>query len=78
MKRSIVQDITLRDKIGISVDMDQLEMLSDKVAYLLENQGEYKEVIEEVVESHLFYPQRSGEAGGRYIINQLAKRRGVA
>ena len=73
-----VTDITLRDKVGISVDMDQLATLCAKVAYLLENQDEYKEAIEEVVEDHLFYPMRSGEAGGRYIIGQLEKRRGVA
>ena len=68
-----VTDITLRDKIGVSIDMDQLATLEDKVAYLLENQAEYKVAIEEVVENHLFYPRRSGEAGGRYIINQLEK-----
>ena len=73
-----VKDITLRDVIGISVDMDQLETLGDKVDYLLANKDEYKEVIADVVENHLFYPRRSGEAGGRYIINQLEKRRGVA
>ena len=69
-----VTDITLRDKIGISVDTGELETLDSKVAYLLENQDEYKEAIEEVVKSHLFYPCRSGEAGGRYIINQLEKK----
>ena len=45
-----------------------------KVAYLLENKDEYKEKIQEVVENHSYYPHRSGEAGGRYIINQLEKR----
>lgn len=70
-----VTDITLRDKVGISVDVDQLGTLGEKVAYLLENKDEYKEKIQEVVENHLFYPGRSGEAGGRYIINQLEKKR---
>jgi YidC/Oxa1 family membrane protein insertase len=70
-----VTDITLRDKVGISVDIDQLEMLGKKIASLLANKDEYKERIQEVVENHLFYPRRSGEAGGRYIINQLEKRR---
>ena len=48
-------------------------MIGEKAAYLLENQDEYKEAIEEVVESHLFYPKHSGEAGERYIIDQLVK-----
>jgi len=64
--------------VGVSVDMDQLGTLGEKIAFLLENQDEYRDAIEEVVESYLFYPRRSGEAGGRYIINQLGKRRGVA
>lgn len=71
-----VTDITLRDKVGISVDVNQLgSTLGEKVAYLLENKDAYKEKIQEVVENHLFYPRRSGEAGGRYILNQLQKKR---
>jgi len=64
-----VTDITLRDKVGISVDMNQLGTLGAKVAYLLDNQDAYIEAIEGVVENHLFYPSRSGEAGERYIID---------
>ena len=73
-----VTDITLRDKVGVSVDMDGLGTLGDRVAHLLESRDEYKEAIEEVLENHLFYPCRSGEAGGRYIINQLGKKRDIA
>ena len=70
-----VTDLTLRDQVGLSVDMDKLDTLSERVAYLLANKDMYKEKIQEVVNTHLFYPHRSGEAGGRYIINQLDKRR---
>ena len=69
-----VTDITLRDKVGISVDLDKLDTLADQVAYLLANKDEYKERIQEVVDTHLFYPHRSGEAGAKYIMNQLEKR----
>ena len=71
-----VTDITLRDKVGLSVDVANISSeLPEKVAYLLANKDEYKEKIQQVVDEYLFYPGRSGEAGGRYIMNQLAKRR---
>ena len=73
-----VTDITMRDKVGLSVDVDKIKAeLPDKIAYLLANKGEYEEKIQAVRDTHLFYPGRSGEAGGRYIMNQLEKRRGV-
>ena len=70
-----VTDITLRDQVGISIDLDRLATLGDQVAYLLANKDAYKKKIQKVVETHLFYPHRSGEAGGKYIMNQIEKRR---
>ena len=69
-----VLDITLRDQIGISVNLDQLATLATKVADLLASQTTYQAKIQEAVDKYLFYPNRSGEAGGQYILNQLAKR----
>jgi len=71
-----VMDITHRDKLGMSIDVDKIDSeLADKVAYLLANKAEYKEKIRDIKDNHLFYPGRSGEAGAKYIINQLEKRR---
>ena len=73
-----IMDITHRDKIGMSIDVDLIDSeLADKVAYLLANKDDYKAKIKDIRDNHLFYPGRSGEAGGRYIMNQLAKRKGV-
>ena len=64
-------DITLRDKVGVSVDAEDAGMLNKTVEQLLQNKDSYKAQIEEVVKQYLYHPRRSGEAGGMYIIKQL-------
>jgi len=71
-------DITLRDKIGISIDVDDIATVDSRVDYLLQHKDSYKDQIEEVVQQNLYHPGRSGEAAGTYIMRQLdAKRIGV-
>lgn len=72
-----VTDITFREKVGISVDTDKLNTLPEKVSQLLKNKDSYKVQIQEVVDNYLFYPNRSGEAGGKYIINRLNQMRKI-
>jgi len=67
-------DITLRDKVGISIDVDEITNLENAVTKLLLEKDSYKEDIKQVVEQYLYYPGRNGEAGGRYIINALANK----
>ena len=69
-----VLDITLRDRVGISVDLENIGDLKGIVSKLLTEKEIYKGRIEQVVSQYLFYPGRNGEACGRYIINQLEKR----
>ena len=69
-----VLDITLRDKVGVSIDLDQLDTLSMAVANLLTEKEAYKHKIEEAIRQYLYYPNRSGEAGARYIMGQLEKK----
>ena len=66
-------DIALRDLLGISVDLNKMDDLADRVADLFEHQGDFKEQILETREKYLFNLGRSGEAGGRYIIDALTK-----
>ena len=67
-----VLDITLRDKVGISIEVSEIEgKLADTITGLLENKETYREKIEEIIKSYLFYPGRSGEAGGVYIMGRL-------
>ena len=66
-----VLDITLRDKLGISVDVENINELGKTVTKLIDESSTYKNQIEHTVKQYLFYPGRSGEAGGKYIIGKL-------
>jgi len=66
-----VLDITLRDKVGVSVDIEDVYMLNEYVNRLLEEKDSYKEQIRNVLGKYVYNPGRSGEAGGKYIIKRL-------
>jgi len=66
-------EISLRNRVGCSISPNDVGEISSVVTRMLEEKNIYKERIEEVVCEYLYYPGRSGEAGGRYIINQLKK-----
>ena len=68
-----VVDISLRDKVGISVDIDEMKNFDVTVKKLLAEKNEYKERINQVVEQYLYHPGRNGEAGGKYIEAQIIK-----
>jgi YidC/Oxa1 family membrane protein insertase len=67
-------DITLRDKVGISINVEDIADISKSVERLLAEKDSFKEQIEKIVSQYLYYPGRSGEAGGKYIIKQLENR----
>lgn len=69
-----IVDITLRDKVGVSIDVDNISSAKETVTSLLSSKDDYKEQITQVIEQYLYYPRRNGEAGGKYIINQLERR----
>jgi YidC/Oxa1 family membrane protein insertase len=64
-------DIYLRNKVGISIEIAELDKLEDFVAALLENRERYREKITKIIDEFIYYPKRSGQAGGSYIISQL-------
>jgi YidC/Oxa1 family membrane protein insertase len=66
-------DVSIRDKIGISVDVDNVRRLHKIADDLLDDQAGYRERITQVMEQYLYYPMRNGEAGGRYIIQNIQK-----
>jgi YidC/Oxa1 family membrane protein insertase len=70
-------DVSLRDRIGVSIETDKVCALHEVVADLLENLNEYKAQILQVREQYLYHPGRNGEAGGKYIIQQLQTRSAI-
>lgn len=63
-------DIYLRDQVGVSIDIADLDNLSDLVIRVLERE-DYSKRISKTVDEFIFHPLRSGEAGGRYIIGRF-------
>ena len=68
-----VLDISLRDQVGVSIDLDNISSIQDTVNHLLKARDSYSAKINETVEKYLFYPGRNGEAGGQYIIKKLRR-----
>jgi YidC/Oxa1 family membrane protein insertase len=66
-----VLNITLRDKLGIVIDVDDLAGLNEVVTRLITEKTKYKEQIEQIVRQYLYYPSQNGEAGGKYIMQQI-------
>ena len=68
-------DITLRDAVGGSIDVEDINStLLDSIKKLLNEKDSYSKQIEEIVSQYIYYPGRSGEAGGKYILKQLEKK----
>jgi YidC/Oxa1 family membrane protein insertase len=64
-------DITLRSKLGVSVDIDKLNSLPKIIENIQNNPEKYRISIETAVTEYLFYPGRSSEAAGKYIISRF-------
>ncbi len=67
-------DISLRDEIGISVDVEDLDTLPDVVRTLFDSADQYKEHIAEVVKENIFDVGNGARGGGQYIVDTLEGR----
>ena len=67
-------DITLRDQVGISLDLDKVRETRSTVDKLLDERDAYKQKIEEILHKCVFNIGGSGAAAGRYILKSLQKR----
>lgn len=67
-------EIALRDEIGVSVNKEDLENISDTVDTLLANSSDYAKTIQEKFDSFLFNHNRAGEVGANYILSSLVKK----
>ncbi len=67
-------DISLRDEIGISVEVNELDTLPDIVNTLLDNTDKYKEHIADVVRRNIYDVGDGARGGGQYIIDKLERR----
>lgn len=71
-------NIFLRDQLGKSLDVDQLDKAADIAAYLLANTESYQEKINSLAHEYVYNLDSSAEVGARYMIkavqNQVKKK----
>ena len=63
-------ELSLRDKIGVSIDMNEIDKIHDKLKQLSKIKNARK-ILEEIA----YNPKDAGHDGGAYIINTIKKRR---
>ncbi len=68
-------EITLRDRVGISLNKDALNTCDTVVKRLLENAAEYEAVITETLNNHLYNIGTAGAAGATYILTSLVEKK---
>ena len=67
-------EITMRDVIGKSFDVDKLDGLSNSIEKILENLDYYSKIILDTRDKYIANFGKSGEISGRYIINALIEK----
>lgn len=72
--KNLPLDITLRDQVGISLDLDKVCEARATADKLLAERDAYKQKIEEVLRECVFNIGDSGAAAGRYILKSLQER----
>lgn len=68
-------EISLRDRVGVSVDKDRLGEAGDIVRDLLSRADEYEVKIGQVLAEHIYNRGHAGEAGADYILHSLLEKR---
>lgn len=64
-------DISIREIIGVSLELNEVSKINEKINYLLSNGEKYSEKIADGLHSSIFNIGYSGEVGSKYIISTL-------
>ena len=67
-------NIVVRDQMGRSLDMDQLDKAADAVDDLLKHREEYRLRIDGLVHEYLYNPDCSAPVGAEYIIQAIQRK----
>jgi YidC/Oxa1 family membrane protein insertase len=74
-------DITLRDMIGVSLDVEELSRIGQVAADLLSQAPDWKRRIDRVLQDNIYFVGRSEQAAGAYLVEaaaRFASQRGAA
>lgn len=67
-------NIQVREEIGLSLDLDKLDLVAESVAELLKKKDSYYEKITAFTDEYIYNHGSSSRVGARYIIEQLQKK----
>ncbi len=67
-------DISMREEIGLSVDVENLESLRETVDKLLGEQAAYQEKITQVLQRNIYHIGHSAEVGSQYLLSSLREK----
>lgn len=67
-------NILLREEIGCSLNLDELNLLGDKVQMLLERKNDYYEKIGNFVQEYVYNHGTSAEIGAKYIVAAIQRK----
>ena len=67
-------DISLRNEVGKSLALDELETFSNVIDEMITNRSEWKEQISSIREGFFFNLGHGGEAAGKYLLNTVLRK----
>ena len=67
-------NLTLRDQLGRSLELNQLNQTAEAAAYLLSHSAEYQERIDALAHKYLYHLDGAARIGGKYIIEAIQKK----
>lgn len=67
-------DIWTRNVVGMTVELDNVQEIRTKIAYLLSHSEEYRETIRNLTNEYVYNLGNSAEVGARYIIDAVFRK----
>ena len=64
-------DIEIRNKVGLSVELDEMDTIDQVVSRLLNDTSYSKEEMKKIRDTYLYNVGTSGDVGAKYLINKL-------
>ena len=71
----VATDITFRDRIGVSLDVDKVSEIDGIVTDIMAHPDIYRAKIENLLETEFYDPLKSAEVAGKYILDSLINRK---
>lgn len=71
----VATDITFRDRIGVSLDVDKVSEIDGIVTDIMAHPDIYRAKIENLLETEFYDPLKSAEVAGKYILESLINRK---